>query len=183
MGTLSQWGSEANLYQSSATTASCPSANTSASTPTSSPMTRLIGYCPQSTCGRTFSITTRAGAGLVFWLLLVRLEEDHRERRQCQRKGMTVFLVRHGDRIGAALVAEATAAVEARVAVEDLAPVAAARHADAVVDTRHRGEVVHREDRRRALVAQAQEGKRALLPVPALHPAEAVRREVFAVER
>src|SRR6266536_2719229 len=45
------WTTQANM--------SCPSANTSASTSTDSPAARLTGNRPQSTSGRTRSITTR----------------------------------------------------------------------------------------------------------------------------
>src|SRR6185503_15760108 len=109
------------------------------------------------------SITTRAGAGTVLGLFLIRLEEDRRERRQRQGKRVTVLLVGHRHGIGAAVVAQAAAAVARRVAVEDLAPVAAAGHANPVVEARHRGEVEDREDRRRVLSGEAQERDRALL--------------------
>src|SRR5439155_24512877 len=125
-----------------------------------------------STYVRTDSITIRTGASTLLGLFLVRFEKDRCKRRQGQRQGVAVLLVRHRHRVRAAIVAQSAAAVNRGVAVEDLAPVAAARQADAVVQARHRGEVEHSEDRRRTLLAQSQERQRALLPVAALHPAE-----------
>ena len=96
---------------------------------------------------------------------------------------MAVFVVRHRRRLAAAVVAHAAAAVERRVGVQELAPVAAVRYAEPIVLARHRREVADHQDRRRALVALAQERDHALLPVAALHPAEAVVHEVLLVQR
>src|SRR5260221_11795887 len=96
---------------------------------------------------------------------------------------MAEFVVRHGRRINAAVFAHAAAAIHRGIGVEELAPVAAARHAEAVVFPRHGSEVADHQDRRRALVALAQERDDALLPVAALHPAEAVVGEILLVQR
>ena len=61
-----------------------------------------------------------------------------------------VAVRRHRRGLDAAEVAHAAAAVDARVAVEQLAPVPAARHADAVVVARHRREVADDQQRRGA---------------------------------
>src|SRR5688572_12040753 len=95
---------------------------------------------------------------------------------------MVQIFVRHGLRVYAPLVAHAAAAVVPGVAVEDLAPAAAARHADAIVVARHRREVAHHQYRRRTVAAHAHERKRALLPVAAVDPAEAFAREVLLMQ-
>src|SRR5436190_22574623 len=123
-------------------------------------------------------MTTRGGG-----VSLLRLEEKNGQRRNSDGKRLREVLVRHRRRLAAAVIAEARAAVERRVRVEQLAPEAAARHAKAIVVARDRREVAHHQDRRRRLVALAQERDDALLPVAALHPAEAVVREVFLVQR
>src|SRR6185503_14728667 len=136
---------------------------------------------PQSTWGRTDSMTTRGGA-VSFFVSLLRFEEHHGEWRAGDRQRMAEALVRHGRGVRAAEVAHAAAAVEGRVAVEELAPAAAARHADAVVVARHRREVAHHRDRRR-VAGLPQERDDALLPVAALDPAEALDGEILLVER
>src|SRR4029079_7236853 len=123
-------------------------------------------------------MTTRGGG-----FSLLRLEEEYGEGRKRDGKRLREVLVRHRRRFHAAKIAEARAAVRRRVGVEKLAPIAAARYAEAIVVARYRGEVADDEDRRRGIGALAQEGDHALLPVAALHPAEAIVAEVFLVER
>src|SRR3954470_5448062 len=96
---------------------------------------------------------------------------------------MAEVLVGHRRRLAAAVVAKSAAAIHRRVAVQELAPIAAARHADAVVKPRHRREVADDEDRRGRFVALTQEREHALLPVAALYPAETILQEVLLVQR
>src|SRR3954467_13810533 len=123
-------------------------------------------------------MTTRGGG-----VSLLRLEEKNGQRRKRNGKRLRKVLVGHRRRLAAAVIAQARAAVERRVGIEELAPEAAARHAEAIVVARYRREVAHHQDRRRRFVALAQERNDALLPVAALHPAEAVVREIFLVQR
>src|SRR5688572_15244518 len=95
-------------------------------------------------------MTTRVSAAWILSRDLFRLEEEHGERRQGERERVAELLVRHRLRVRAALVAHAAAAVVRSVAVEELAPAAAARHAHAVVVARDRGEVANHEHRRTA---------------------------------
>src|SRR5690242_10840476 len=122
-------------------------------------------------------MTTRGGA-LTACSSLFRLEDEHGEWREGNGERVAVLLIGHGDRFGAAVVAEVAAAVERGIAVQELAPVAAARHADAVIVPRNGREVANHEQRRHALAGLAQEREHALLPVAALHPAEPIGREV-----
>src|SRR5262247_1553422 len=99
-------------------------------------------------------MTTRGGAvccASSFLVSLFRLEEKNREWGNGDRQRLAELLVRHGRRVRAAVIADAAAAVERRVAVEQLAPAAALRHADAVVVARHRSEVAHHDYRRRVV--------------------------------
>ena len=57
------------------------------------------------------------------------------------------------------------------------------RHANAIGLTRHRGKVAHHQHRRIAITPQPQPGEDALLPVVADHPLEAIRTEVFRMQR
>src|SRR5215213_3719872 len=121
-------------------------------------------------------MTTRGGGVSLF-----RLEEEDREWGNGDAEGVAVLLVRHGRRLGGAEVADAAAAVERGVAVEQLAPPSAARHAEPVVVACHRREVAHHRDRRRVVAALAKERQHALLPVAALDPLEAVDGEILAM--
>ena len=75
--------------------------------------------------------------------------------------------------MGAAVVAEIAAAVEVRIGVGDLAPTAAARHADAIGVTRNRRHVADDENRRLAVLTEAQEGEDGVDAIIADQPAEA----------
>src|SRR5690349_10085747 len=127
-------------------------------------------------------MTTRGGA-LSFLVSLVRLEEEHCEWGKGDGERMAEALVRHRRCHRAAEVAEPAAAVERGVAIQQLAPAAAAGNAEPVVVARYRREIADHGDRRIVLTALANEGEHALLPVAALDPAETLDREILFVQR
>src|SRR5688572_7283489 len=110
------------------------------------------------------SITTRAGSDSRCAAELCRLEEDRSKGRQGECEGMALPVAGHVLGVQAAGIAEAAAAVVGGIAVQQLAPVAAARHAEAVVVARHGREI---EDDENVI---AQECQHALLPVAAADP-------------
>src|SRR5690606_8568596 len=79
-------------------------------------------------------------------------------------------------------IALPAAAVLARVAVQELAPVAAAGHPDLVALPRHRGEVCD-DERLAPRRVPAQVRQHARLGIVAVHPLEAARVEVALPER
>src|SRR5690606_1167187 len=109
-------------------------------------------------------------------------EEHHSERREVHLD--RPFAAVAGDRLrfAAAAVADVRAAVEARVAVEDLAIVARAGDADPVVEPRH-GSEAEAGDRDVAALASTQKGEKARLPVVEIDPFEAAPFEVDLMER
>src|SRR5205085_2001068 len=160
--------------------ASCPSVKQSASTFTVSPATRLIANRPPSTAGATFSITTRMrpSAGSddgcieppVFLLLNgCWLQEQYRKRRQRQGERVRTALRRHRRGLDAAQVADAAAAVNARIAIQALAPKAAVRRTDNVVVARNRREVAY-NDQRSPRPRFAQKAQHARLGIVVVDP-------------
>src|SRR5450756_2767442 len=95
---------------------------------------------------------------------------------------MIVPLRRHRRGLDAAQITDAAAAVDARVAVENLPPVAATRHADDIVLSHHRREVAYHQHAVLGLAAMAQETDHAFFPVVEVHPAETVAGKVLLVE-
>src|ERR1700722_1535069 len=153
-----------------------------ASTRTASPATRRTGVLPPSICGWMFSMTTRIVPMAAYPLISIRREEQHAERRQAQREGMEAAVRGQRSRLDAAEVAEAAAAILERVAVQALAPVAAAGYSHAIVAARERREVAHDENHLTFAVL-SQKRDHARLAVVAVDPLEALPVEVEGVER
>src|SRR4051794_15705534 len=136
---------------------SCPSPNTSASMTTVSPMMRFAGKRPQSTSGRTRSMTarTRPSArvrrGLRALALGVRgslafmLEINHRERRQRDAYRVKPAVNRHRMRIDTTVIAHSAAAVNRCVRVQQLFPEARFGDTQEIVFARHGCEVADDE--------------------------------------
>src|SRR5262249_28738057 len=117
---------------------------TSASTTTVSPVERFIGNLPQSTRGVMFSMTTRT--------LLIRAQTrsigcqyQHPQGWQAQIQRMEVAMRGQRGRLDGTEVANAASPVLLCIAVEPLAPDAAARHTDLIVVARQRREVERHE--------------------------------------
>ena len=92
------------------------------------------------------------------------------------------MMPRHGRGFYAAEVALAAAAVLARVAVEDLLPKAAARHADPQVVPGNGREIAYDEDHVPGLGSATQPAQGALFRVVAVHPLEAGGAGVLLVQ-
>ena len=118
----------------------------------------------------------RAGP-LRFLLFVLGLQHDAAERRKRQlgRVGPPVELLRLG--LDAPHVADAGAAVDLSVAVQDLAPAAAAGQPDAVAHA-HDGREVRDERERAPLAVAPYERYDARIPVRAVYPFEALGRGV-----
>src|SRR5579871_2957129 len=86
-------------------------------------------------------------------------------------------------RLHRAFVPEIAAAIEGRVGIEDLAPAAGARHADAVVLAWRRSEIAHHQDRPRCLRAEAQEREDRVGAIIADHPAKTFALGVARMQR
>src|ERR1700733_16119628 len=89
----------------------------------------------------------------------------------------------HGRGLEAALVADVTAAIQLRVAVDELAVVAGLRHPDAVALAHDRRPVQHRDDPLATVPAAPDERNHARLMIRAVDPREARRLEVDFPER
>src|SRR5574339_572683 len=100
-------------------------------------MQRFTAKRPASTLGATLSITTRrrpsSGSATLRLGIGLGAQEQDRERRQAQGQGVIAAVRAHRRGLDGAEVAHAAAAVDRRVAVEDLAPEAAVRRTDEVV--------------------------------------------------
>src|SRR4051794_11484083 len=117
------------------------------------------------------------------------LEVYDRERRQGDGEHVGSPVPADRRRFHTAEIAQSTAAILRGVAVQHLAPDAAAGDADAVVVARHRREVEHGEDDLRWVGPDAQEAECALRGVVDVAPFEArgvvvasVKRRLFAVK-
>ena len=86
------------------------------------------------------------------------LEDQHRQWRQAQVQRLVAAVRGHRHGVDPTQVADAAAAVQPGVAVEQFAPTPGLRHADQVVVARHRCEIGHHEHRR-AIARLAQEGQ------------------------
>src|ERR1700722_13589083 len=129
-----------------------------------------------------FSMTTRIVPMVAEPVISIRREEQHAERRQAQREGVEAAVRGQGGGLDAAKVADAAAAILDRVAVQTLAPVAAARYPDTIVGARERREVAHDENHF-TVAALSQKRDHARLVVVAVDPFEAFPVEVEGVER
>src|SRR5438552_11015996 len=89
-----------------------------------------------------------------------------------------------GDRrsFDTAKIAHVAPAVDLRIAVEQFAPPSALRHADDIVEPRHRREIAHGDDRR-AVARLAQKTDDALIGVAKVDPLETGALEIRLVER
>src|SRR5262249_20617977 len=110
-------------------------------------------------------------------------EEQASKRRYDEPHGMIEAM--RGDRLAgdAAGVADIAAAVDLRVAVEELGVPAWNRYADAVLRPGHRREVEDHHEKIAAVARIANDRDNAVLVVIAIDPPEALRIEVALVER
>src|SRR4051794_40310470 len=103
---------------------------------------------------------------------LIGREQNGGERRKRQRQGMAAALGADRRGLHPAEIAHATAAIDRRIAVEDLAPAAGLRHAQDVIRAGHRREITNDEHRRTG-TPEAQESEHARLGVAEVDPFEA----------
>src|SRR5688572_2356777 len=159
--------------------ASWPSVNASACTTMISPTTRFTAKRPQSISGMTLSTTARTrpsgpGARAVLpaarrvagfmesflgaLAFMPQIDDAERGERYANR----MIPAMRGYRVGmyAALVADAAAAVDRRVGIQDLAPEPRVRHPEQVVLARHGRHVAHDEHHALAVSRLAYERER-----------------------
>src|SRR5688572_15888178 len=110
------------------------------------------------------------------------LEDDYAQRRQGQQQRVEPAVRGQRIRLYPTEIAHAAAAVDRGVAVEELAPVTAARNADGVVLARNRREVAHHQHLG-AVARLAQEADDARFDVASVYPFEAARGKVELVQR
>src|SRR5437879_4815607 len=112
----------------------------------------------------------------------IRLQEDRPQWRTRERDAVKMAMLSNRRRVDSAQVSLAAAAINRRVAVDELEPATRQWHADLIVVARHRREV---EDRNDQLIvrASAHEADHALLGVGDVNPRETGWVEVKLVQR
>src|ERR1700716_1542146 len=115
--------------------------------------------------------------------ILLALQKQRAQRRQRQPQRIRTAMNWFGNSVRSAEIANAASTVYAGVAVEQFAPVASIRHADAVAETRYRSEVAHDQNRIFRRLALAQQRNGAGRVVIAVHPLKARRTIVQHVHR
>src|ERR1700735_2062089 len=144
-----------------------------------SPAIRLAENRPQSTVGRTASMTARTLPSLA---TAFPAQNEGRQGRQREAHRFDTAVSTHRDGFYSAQVPPPGAAVYLRVGIDDLAPKPARGNADEKILPRHGRKIAHDQQRRPAVSRLAQKRDNAHLGIADIHPLEALRREIHLVQ-
>src|ERR1700722_3817714 len=169
----------ASFQRSTTRNLSSPAAKQWASTAILSPAIRLAENRPQSTVGRTASMTARTLPSLA---TAFPAQNEGRQGRQREAHRFDTAVSAHRDGFDCAQVAPSGAAVYLRVGIDDLAPKPARGNADEKILPRHGRKIAHDQQRRPAVSRLAQKRDNAHLGIADIHPLEALRREIHLVQ-